>query len=199
MKTTVPFIVITGGPCAGKTSILKYLVIKLMELGFAPFICPESATLLNSMMNVGFDYKFFQKEIIETHLFFYNQLERIARNSKKPIILCDRGAIDSLAYTSRESLSKFLIDYGQIEDVRDSLYSGVIHLQTAAIDAEEFYTVLNNDARTEDPNKARLIDNHLIEIWHEHPQHYLIVNKGISFEEKKEQTLHKVLEILAIP
>lgn len=37
-------IVVTGGPCAGKTTGLSYVQQKLMDRGWRPFIVPEVAT-----------------------------------------------------------------------------------------------------------------------------------------------------------
>ena len=38
-------IVLTGGPCAGKSTILKRIQNKYANLGYAVFTLPESATL----------------------------------------------------------------------------------------------------------------------------------------------------------
>jgi len=39
-------IVLTGGPCGGKTTGLSYISEKLMDWGFRVFIVPEVATMI---------------------------------------------------------------------------------------------------------------------------------------------------------
>lgn len=39
-------IVVTGGPCAGKTTAITTLADKLREKGYATFIVPEAASLI---------------------------------------------------------------------------------------------------------------------------------------------------------
>lgn len=41
-------IVLTGGPCAGKTTAITTLADKLREQGFATYIVPEAASLIFS-------------------------------------------------------------------------------------------------------------------------------------------------------
>jgi hypothetical protein len=49
-----PEIVITGGPCSGKTTGMAYLKQELEDMGFMVFIIPEVATMyLPSIMNYG--------------------------------------------------------------------------------------------------------------------------------------------------
>ncbi len=40
--------VITGGPCAGKTTFLSHLRHHLENIGYKVFVVPEAATLLMS-------------------------------------------------------------------------------------------------------------------------------------------------------
>lgn len=46
MQKSATEIVLTGGPCAGKTTALSYISEKLMDKGFRVFIVPEVATML---------------------------------------------------------------------------------------------------------------------------------------------------------
>lgn len=41
-------IILTGGPCAGKTTAITTLADKLREQGFATYIVPEAASLIFS-------------------------------------------------------------------------------------------------------------------------------------------------------
>jgi hypothetical protein len=43
--------VLTGGPCAGKSTALSHIANRLMSMGFLVFMVPEAATLLINGMN----------------------------------------------------------------------------------------------------------------------------------------------------
>lgn len=57
-------------------------------------------------------------------------------------------------------------------------YDAVFHLVTAAQGAERFYTLDNNQARSESPVEARDVDERLVASWNGHPRHYIIDNNG---------------------
>jgi hypothetical protein len=59
----------------------------------------------------------------------------------------------------------------------------VIHLATAALGAESFYTLENNDARGESLEEARNVDRRLESLWREHPDFHYIDNRD-GLEEK---------------
>jgi hypothetical protein len=67
--------------------------------------------------------------------------------------------MDTAAYMTNENFDVLLDDYNwNVVDLRDKRYDAVIHLVTAAIGAEKFYTTENNAARSEDLNQARDLD-----------------------------------------
>jgi len=53
-------------------------------------------------------------------------------------------------------------NHWKVVDLRDRRYDAVIHLVTAAIGAEQFYTTENNAARTEGVELARKIDGKIL-------------------------------------
>ena len=67
-------------------------------------------------------------------------------------------------------------------EIRDN-YDAVFHLVTAAKGAEEFYTLSNNNARTETPEQAAIQDDKLIYAWTGHP-HLRIIDNSYDFEGK---------------
>lgn len=190
-------IVITGGPCAGKTTIMANQAENLINRGFWPLICPESATLLYGT-GLRPDNKEFQCAIFATQRHMETMLATAAKHVQNPVILCDRGLLDSLAYVDRHVLDD-LARPATLEYMRDSRYKAVIHLETAAKDAEEYYTLINNQARTETLHQARLLDDRLIKAWNGHPKHIVIANKGLSFDQKKDAALDAVLSVLGYP
>jgi len=197
-KEPIPIIPVTGGPCGGKTTILAGLVDEFISRNFHPYVIPEAATLLNQA-GVRFDNNEFQKLVFTIQKNHEKIFSLAAQHSVgKPIIFSDRGLLDGLAYADRgiiEALSK----PKSLEYIRDFNYKAILHLQTAAIDAEEFYTLANNTSRTEGLDKARSLDKALIDAWNGHPKHVTIANKGITFEEKKQLAIDAVLQIMGLP
>ena len=64
------------------------------------------------------------------------------------VLLMDRGAMDVLAYVGKDQFDDVLEEFNwTIPQLRDQRYEAVVHLVTAAIGAERFYTLENNKAR----------------------------------------------------
>ena len=60
-----------------------------------------------------------------------------------PVLLCDRGTMDVLAYIGKDTFDEVLEDNGwTVPQLRDQRYEAVVHLVTAAIGAEDFYLSL---------------------------------------------------------
>ena len=101
-------IVLTGGPCAGKTTALVRIIEHFSGLGFKVFTIPEVPTL---MTQAGMNYltknqAFFyegEKATLELQLALEDKFLRMAQQCKKPsVIVCDRGAMDISAYMTPE-------------------------------------------------------------------------------------------------
>eukprot|EP01035_Chromulina_nebulosa_P018953 gene18953-24761_t len=155
--------VITGGPCSGKTTALERIQVFLRERGFRVFVAPEAATILflNGAsfddLNIPERQFAFQQFVIRTQLSIEDSLFNYARvTNQDSVILCDRGIMDGSAYISPEGWEKVLKDVNQDTiSVRDNRYDAVFHLVTCADGAPDFYTLANNDARSEGLEQAR--------------------------------------------
>jgi CYTH domain-containing protein/thymidylate kinase len=202
----VSLIVLTGGPCSGKSSSLAYLTEKLSDHGFLVFVIPETATLIT---NNGIDRRkmdktkqvvMFEETILEMQLAFEetyrNAVARIFPERRK-VILLDRGIMDIKAFIPHEDFKAMLKRKGLREvNVRDR-YKGVIHLVTAADGAEEYYTGENNTARIESSEEARIIDQKTRESWLGHP-HFRIIDNRTDFEGKIKRTFEVISEFLGL-
>lgn len=187
-------IVITGGPCGGKSTSLERIVKEMTEKGFRVFSVPEIPTLvvqaggmiLMSKFNMQERIKF-QSLLIRFQMYAEDYFTRLAEMSKSPsIILCDRGTCDPAAYVSKEEFQAIMDEEGWTwTTLRDRRYDRVIHLVTAAIGAEDFYTLSNNNARHEGVDLARELDHKTLNSWTGHP-HITVCpnNKGESFDQK---------------
>lgn len=201
----VPTMVLTGGPCAGKTTSLCYLQEKLRDFGFYVIIMPEIPTLL---LNSGFTPKEnimpleeFQELILRTMLFLRKEFVSKARKikNKKSVLICDRGIMDIKPYMPNIMFEKLFEQEGlTIPVVRDELYDAVFHLRTAALGAEEFYTLDTNPKRFETLEEAREMDEKTLQSWVGHP-HLKIIDNSTDFEGKLKRLLQGLCHSLGIP
>lgn len=210
MSKKVPEIVLTGGPCAGKTTGLNYISEKLRDRGFRVFLVPEAATMIinpgvpDISVIAGNEFeKYFKIE--ESMLLLqralrkeFNRLAGIFENEKR-VIVFDRGEMDVKAYIPDSFFEAMLRDLKlDLYDVRDS-YDGVIHLVTAASGAEQFYTLENNKARRETFEEAKNADERTKNAWIGHSHLKIINNSAADFEAKMKRTLQAASRILGIP
>ncbi len=203
---TIPKFVLTGGPCAGKTTARAYLMQKLGDLGYDVVFVPEAPTLLmHGGMRPGgiLDGEAFQRAVLDLTLTLEDTIRDVLadiRYGTKPIIICDRGVMDGLAYVGdRDLFAHWLHNRGlSIVDARDGRYDGVFHLVTAADGAEAFYTTENNSIRSETPEAAREADQKTRIAWSGCPHWRAIPNRG-SFDEKLRHLLREICVVLGVP
>lgn len=196
-------IVLTGGPCAGKTTAMSKIQSAFTEKGYRVLFVPETATELISggvsPWACSTTYEF-QKCVICLQLEKEKIFEQAAKTmgANKVLIVCDRGALDSKAFISNDEFLSLLKYAGTNEiEVRDN-YDAVFHLTTAAKGAEKFYTLSNNSARTETTIEARKIDDKLIEAWTGHP-HFRIINNETDFDGKIKKLIAEISTFLGEP
>lgn len=196
-------IVITGGPCAGKTTGLSWIQNTFARLGYTVLFVPETATELITggvapwVCATNLDYQRGQMRLqLEKERIF----EEAARTmpSDKILIVCDRGAMDNKAYMNDLEFSQLLTELGTTEvQLRDS-YDAVFHLVTAAKGAEKFYTTDNNKARTESVEEAAALDDKLIASWTGHP-HLRLIDNSTDFEDKLKRLIIEIRSFLGEP
>ena len=174
-------IVVTGGPCGGKTTALSRIQRDLSHLGYTVLIVPETATSLISggvaPWTCGSNLEY-QKCQMQLQLQKEEIFERAAASMPrdKILIVCDRGAMDNRVYMDDEEFASTIDWLGKSKaELRDG-YDAVFHLVTAAKGAEEFYSLENNSARTESAEEAARMDERFIAAWTGHPHLRIIDN-----------------------
>jgi predicted ATPase len=188
-------IVISGGPCGGKTTTLAEVSDRLRSRGYAVFVVPEAATLLiTGGAAVGEktleQLIAFQASLLRTQVALEDNFYRIARASSKPaILLCDRGVMDGRAYMSLHNWD--------VVKLRDERYDLVIHMVTAANGAEKFYQLASNVARSESLDGARAVDKRTQNAWVGHP-HFHILDNRTGFREKIERVFFVIAKFIGV-
>ena len=209
-------IVLTGGPCAGKTTALARLSGYLQERGFRVYMIPEMATVMFTngvaFSDLSSDHCVLtmQRAILEGQLTLEDGFARIAGATRQPaVLLCDRGAMDGSAYMRRalwgDLLRSSFPRLGRsLEAAERELcerYDAVFHLVTAADSAERFYTLENNAARTESPEAARAQDGGTQRAWARHPRQMVFDNSSgeLGFEGKLQRVVEAAAKIVGLP
>ena len=196
-------IVITGGPCAGKTTGMTWIQNAFTERGYTVLFVSESATELISggiapwtcISNA--DYQRHQMHLqLEKERIYEDAAAHMP--AEKVLIVCDRGALDNKAYMTDAEFAAVLDEIGMSEvELRDG-YDAVFHLVTAAKGAEEFYTTENNTARTETAQQAAALDEKLIAAWTGHP-HLRIIDNSTDFDGKMRNLIAEISGLLGEP
>ena len=200
-------IVLTGGPCSGKSSSLAYLTEKLSDHGFMVFVIPETATLITNSgidrrkMNKSKQVVMYEEAILDMQLAFeetYQQTVARIFPERKKVILLDRGIMDIKAFMPDDDFKEILKRKKLTEVKLRDRYNGVIHLVTAAEGALPFYTGENNLARIETPEEALAIDQKIRESWLGHP-HFKIIDNSTDFEGKISRAFSAISHFLGLP
>ena len=196
-------IVITGGPCAGKSTAMSWIQNAFTQKGYTVLFVPETATELITggvapwTCRTNGDY---QKCQLRLQLDKEKVFEQAAKtmDAAKVLIVCDRGALDNKAYMDNLEFAQVLQFLGTNEvELRDN-YDAAFHLVTAAKGAAEFYTTANNSARTETVDEAAALDDKLISAWTGHP-HLRVIDNASNFEDKMKRLISEISSFLGEP
>lgn len=196
-------IVITGGPCAGKTTAMSWIQSNFTKMGYTVLFVPETATELITggvapwTCGSNVDYQKCQMMLqLEKEKIFAQGAATMP--AQKVLIVCDRGAMDNKAYMTDLDFACVLEFLGRNEvELRDN-YDAVFHLVTAAKGAEKFYTTANNTARTETVKQAAALDDKLIAAWTGHP-HLRVIDNATDFEDKLKRLVAEIAAFLGEP
>ena len=196
-------IVITGGPCAGKTTAMSWIQQTFTKRGYTVLFVPETATELigggvapwSCATNVDYQVCQMSLQITKEALF---QQAASGMPAEKVLIVCDRGTMDNRAYMTAPEFQSVLCSIGRTEvELRDG-YDAVFHLVTAAKGALRYYTLSNNSARTETPEQAAALDDRLISAWTGHP-HLRVIDNAKDFSGKMRQLIREISAFLGAP
>lgn len=179
-------IVFTGGPCAGKTSVIELICRKYPQI-FVPV--PEAASILYSG---GFPRLKQKDAIIHTQRSIYFLIREIENMYEKlypnKIQLCDRGTIDGIAYWPENEKISFIESVETTLEKEFSRYDILIHMKSPR--NPEIYRL--STTRNEDHKLAIEIDIKIEKAWEKHPKRYVLKDEE-DFLNKVEKTL-KIIE-----
>ena len=205
MAKSITRIVLTGGPAAGKTTLISRILKEFKkEDGWRVIIIPETATELIS----GFGIKPFGDCVtMEQFQYFVisDQLhkEQLALHAaelvpeNKVLIVYDRAVLDDKAYITDEQVRDTLAYFGKTEDDVLRGYDAVLHLVSCAKGAEFAYN-FGNAARYESVEVAREKDDLTLRAWSRHPN-LRIIDNSVNFDEKINRAMAAIYGLVGQP
>lgn len=167
-------IVLTGGPCAGKTTIFKKIADYLIDKGYYVITIPETATELiksrilpssnreHTLMfqNIVLQQQYIKERVAEEYA------KAISKNSKV-IILYDRGILDNRAYLESQEDFEFILNNNNIEELSMlNKYDLVIDLISTSVYKKDSYKL--DGVRSESIEEAALLDRETSMAWIHH-------------------------------
>ncbi|XP_076232041.1 TRPL translocation defect 14 isoform X2 [Calliopsis andreniformis] len=197
-------VVLTGGPCGGKTTGQTRLCTFFENMGWKVFRVPETATVLLSGgikfsdLNAEEAFKF-QENLLRTMIQIENTFFQLGEScSRNCLIICDRGAMDASAFISKDKWELMMASNGWNNvELRDNRYNQIIHMVSAANGAEEFYSMEDHACRSENVELARELDYKAAAAWVGHP-YFDVIDNSQDFETKICRMIECVCQKLGI-
>lgn len=201
-------IVLTGGPCGGKSSALAHVCRTATDAGYDVLVVPEAATLL---FNGGVQYPTsdedqinFQVQIMRIQLANERAFTSVAERTGRPtIVVMDRGLLDGKGYLRTPNMWRAILRRHQIDEAYIfGRYDAVVHLVSSADGAEACYKrghVADDTGRAvirhETPARARKLDEEMRRCWAAHPEHHVIGNGFCTFAAKVQAATDAVMSV----
>lgn len=181
-KLTLPCIVLTGGPCGAKTTLMRELRDEDPEFRRWVLV-PEDAPLL-FQAGLRTREKSFQAAVVRLQM----ALEDACALASPPgaALVCHRGELDPLSYWLAEGWDEedFYLFVGFRREELLERYSGVIHLQSTAIGAAPLYRCWPDAHGPEAIDASAGIDVLCRQAWMWTCSVLILENRGLDWEAK---------------
>lgn len=191
----VPSIVLTGGPCSGKSTLMGLF---RKELGRVLHCVPETATIVIEHVDAkpplddAAAMRSFQRVIYRVQHSFEKVSHRQAYRDGKAALLLDRGTVDGAAYMKRGLADLERVCETTVAD-EYGRYDSVICLGAPPSKAYEA-NKHNNPARKESYDQAVELGRKIHAAWKGHPRFHFV--DGDTWKEKVRQARAAVMECI---
>lgn len=202
MAKHITRIVLTGGPAAGKTTLISRILKEFNQNdGWRVITVPETATELISGFGIKpfggcvsmLDFQYF---VIADQLHKQQLALKAAEMVPEPnvLVVYDRALFDDKAYITDEEFDMVLSSFHTTPEEVMAGYDAVLHLVSCANGAEFAYN-FGNEARYEPIEIAREKDDNILRAWRPHPNLHVIDN-AVDFEDKINRGIRAIYEII---
>lgn len=184
-------IVLTGGPCADRSTALTRIGEACLAWGYSPLFVPEIITGGDTSP----DDRCCQIQLqLQTECIF--EQKAAAMPCEGVLIVCDRGTLDSKAYMTEEAFDELVGKLNtNVVALRDH-YDAVFHLVSAAKGAEKFYTAAGNSRETVSETAA--LDDRILAAWTGHP-HLRAIDNSSDLDGKMYRLITEIAAFLGKP
>lgn len=182
-------IVLTGGPCGGKSTALESIEKSYKKEGHEFSLIDETATTLfiNEFNKILINGNKISKSDFQTIILLvqfikeYNVESEFIHKAKddKATIICDRGLLDGKAYMNNSDFKNMLKKFNLNESSLLKTYSVVLHLSSVYFKDKDFFKKYRPFA----VDNVLDIDYSLWGIWNKCPNHFAVSSTNL-FEEK---------------
>ena len=201
-------VVLTGGPCAGKTTTLNKALRQSIAIpNCEVFVAQEAADHIKkgnmNFVSAGCDSTF-QRFIINHQLTSEQMVvitaikHKIMHPEDRAICIFDRSIMDGEAYFKKPSeYAEILKDYGLTAKSVYERSDMVVYLRSAAIGAEHAYTTSDGTKRDESIEEAALRDTKVYKAWKKH-KNFVEIDNTFRFNEKLDMAISKIFGVAGI-
>ncbi|CAK58444.1 unnamed protein product (macronuclear) [Paramecium tetraurelia] len=204
-------ICVTGGPGCGKTSVVTFLQERLKDFQYNVIVVPllddfilgQDQEIMQELGNEERNQMIIKKMMLMQTLLDYSKDLAQQVKDKDSIILCQGGILDLLSVLDEKEKAKMFEDleeqFKPLATLRDKNYDAVIHLVTNAEGLQQnFYFGNSFINRDQEINKAIEADRRIQTLWMGHQNHFLIDNRGLTFDKKIQRAYKTVQKILGM-
>ena len=205
-------IVLTGGPCGGKSSLATRIEQALQDMNIDVLTVPEVPTL---MLNAGARFNpdgdekemlAFEIALTQLQIQMEDSFDRIAASTgRTTVVLLDRGLLDFAAYIKPEMWDAVMQSEPWVSEAFLGVvdrYDLVLNLVSASIGAEAHFRKHESSAAPnaggatrEELDAARQLESKILSAWNGHP-HRRIIDNSTDFEGKLARGVAHVKELV---
>lgn len=201
-------IVLTGGPCAGKTKVFDFVKKELEEDNYYVISVPETARecILNGIVpyndrehTLKFQDYMLQYQAMKEDIAYDYALNikdkdfKFLKDKKGIVILYDRSMLDNRAYLPLYDFENLLDKYNYKELDILSKYDLVIDLISTATLKQDAY--VNDEARSESPEVSAQLDGYTTHSYLLH-HNLKVVKPTENIEEKQKLVLELIYNLI---
>lgn len=184
-------IVLTGGGYGGKTTFSRALSARSLNC-----LCIPELADVGFATGVRAQEKRFELLVYQLQKAVEDAITCVAHEDE--FLLCHRGTLDALAFWRRKGWHEREFWSETHTTLRDELerYDGVLHLQTAAVGAEQVYISNTEQKPVESIELATELDRLCGELWRQHPRYHFIPNTPGGWEQKRNEAEYALNHVL---
>lgn len=190
-------IVVTGGPCSGRSTALAALEKAFAKMGYYVVFIERTADSLRNTRATP-ELLGSEENFVRMQMQLQQALEKIYEADahytphRKILLICDGGIMDGKAELDEAEFGEILASEGWDEVQLRDAYDAVFHLVTAAKGARGYY---HGECP---PEEAVRLDDGLISAWTGQP-HFRVVGNETRFDEKIGRLVREVASFLGVP